>query len=385
MTSLETDWDGAYLDGRTAARRRVRIRIMRLGLQIDGESGESLWWPYEEIRQTQGFYSGEQVRLERGGDFSEVLLIGNTSFLTHLHRMIPEAAGRFHNPASRMTRARIIVLAAAGSLTVVALLYLWGIPSLAAIVASRVPVTWEEHLGNSVVQILAPEELRCKDPRHTRVINDLVKMLITSQKDSPYKFRVFVLNSPMINAFAAPGGTIIVMRGLLEQTKNPEELAGVLAHEMQHIIRRHTTRLLIQQASIGLLLGAMTGNTDKATSYGLETARAFGLMRYSRGIEEEADIEGMQMLLDAGIDPEGMVTFFGTLKEKGAKLPSFLKYLSTHPSADDRIERLRSLAARNRRDWVPLLKGYDWSDIKKICPKADHPQPTQREPRKRDE
>jgi predicted Zn-dependent protease len=180
----------------------------------------------------------------------------------------------------------------------------------------------------------------------------------------------------MINAFAAPGGTIIVMRGLLEQTKNPEELAGVLAHEMQHIIQRHTTQLLIQQASIGVLVTAMTGTTNQATSYGLETARAFGLMRYSRGIEEEADIGGMQMLLEAGIDPEGMVTFFGTLKEKGPKLPSMLKYLSTHPCADDRIEKLKSLAARNRRDWVPLLKGYDWSDIKNICSNTSHPQPT---------
>ena len=370
MTSLETDWDGTYLDGQTAIRRRVRIRIMRLGLQIDGESGESLWWPYEEIRQTQGFYAGEQVRLERGGDFSEVLLIANTSFLTHLHRMIPESAGRFHNPASRMTRKKIIALAAAGSLTVVALLYLWGIPLLAAMVAPLVPVTWEAHLGNSVVQSLAPEELLCKAPRHTHVINDLVRVLSTSQKDSPYEFRVFVVNSPVINAFAAPGGSIIVMRGLLEQTKNPEELAGVLAHEMQHIIQRHTTRLFIQQASIGLLLAAMTGNTNKVGSPGLDTARAVGLMRYSRGIEEEADIEGMKMLVNAGINPEGMVTFFRTLKEKGAKIPSLLKYLSTHPSADDRIEKLNLLAARSRRKWVPLLTDYDWSDINKLCPKA---------------
>ena len=65
MTSIQTDWEGHYLDGQTAARQRVSIRLMRLGLHVTTERGATLWWPYEEIRQTQGFYSGEQVRLER--------------------------------------------------------------------------------------------------------------------------------------------------------------------------------------------------------------------------------------------------------------------------------------------------------------------------------
>ncbi len=167
MTFLQTDWDGYYLDGRTAARRAVKIRIMRLGLQIDGEAGESIWWPLEEIRPTQGFYAGEQVRLERGGEFTEVLLVADTSFLTNLHHMILETADQFYTPANRKNRIRIVALAAGGSLAVVALLYLWGIPMLAAIVASRIPVSWEEHLGQEVVKHLAPVDRRCDDPVHT--------------------------------------------------------------------------------------------------------------------------------------------------------------------------------------------------------------------------
>jgi Zn-dependent protease with chaperone function len=368
MTSLQTDWNGYYLDGQTVTRRAVKIRILRLGLQINGEVGESIWWPLEEIRQTQGFYAGEQVRLERGGEFAEVLLVAGTSFLTNLHHMIPKAADQFYNPANRKNRIRIIALAAGGYLAVVALLYLWGIPMLAAIVASRVPVSWEEHLGQEIVKHLAPEDRRCDDPVHTRAIGEILRTLTSPQPTSPYTYRIYIVNNPMINAFAAPGGYIMLMRGLLEQTESPEELAGVLAHELQHVRRRHATRILIQQASMGLLLSAMTGNTSGATSYGLETARAFGILHYSRRIEEEADKDGMRMILDAGIDPNGMIKFFDILKKKSTEIPSVLKYLSTHPSTEERIQKLRTMATGGQRKPSPLLKNYDWSAVKNICP-----------------
>ncbi len=72
---MRTDWQGYYLDGKTAARHRATIRLMQSGLEVTTDSGTTLWWPYEEIRQTQGFYAGEQVRLERGGETPEVLLV----------------------------------------------------------------------------------------------------------------------------------------------------------------------------------------------------------------------------------------------------------------------------------------------------------------------
>ena len=174
----------------------------------------------------------------------------------------------------------------------------------------------------------------------------------------------------MINALAAPGGYIVLMRGLLEQTNSPEELAGVLAHELQHVRRRHATRILIQQASMGLLLAAMTGNTSAATSYGLETARTFGILHYSRRIEEEADEDGMRMILDARVDPNGIIKFFDTLKKKSAEIPSVFKYLSTHPNTEERIQKLRAMAAGGRRKPTPLLKNLDWSAVKNICPES---------------
>lgn len=365
---MQTDWEGHYLDGRTATRQRATIRVMRQGLQVTTEQGPALWWPYSEIRQTQGFYAGEQVRLERGGEIPEALLVSDAGFLSGLHRMAPELATRFHDPARRRMRVTLTLLAALAVIGITTALYLWGIPALAFLVASRVPVSWEERLGQAVVEHLAPPKKQCPDSTRARVIDEIITTLTAPLPRQPYTFRVMVVNDPTVNAVAAPGGYIVIFRGLLERTRTAEELAGVLAHEFQHVLRRHATRALLQHASSGLLLVALTGDASGAMVYGLEAARTLGALKYSRQNEEEADAEGMRMLIQAGIDPTGMTAFFEVLGRNDRTSPTVLKYLSTHPETRYRIDRLKSLAAQAPAGTVKLLPHYDWRDIRKICP-----------------
>jgi predicted Zn-dependent protease len=107
-----------------------------------------------------------------------------------------------------------------------------------------------------------------------------------------------------------------------------------------------------------------------ATAYGLEGARVFGILHYSRGNEQEADTKGMEMLLKAGIDAEGMIAFFKLMREKGREESVYAKYLSTHPSPKDRVESLKLLAEQSDRQTIKLLPDYDWRDIKKLCQTA---------------
>ena len=364
---MKMEWKGYYLDGRTAARRTATIRLMQSGLEAAPESGPAFFWPYDEIRQTQGSYAGEQVRLERGGEIPEVLVVPDASFLTDLHERVPGLAMRFHNPARRRMRVRLTIFAALAAAGFSVALYFWGIPAMASLATPYIPVSWEERLGQGVVEFLAPPERRCEDENRIGIIQGIVSTLTAPLPDPTYTYRVMVVDHPMVNAFAAPGGTVVIFRGLLEQTQSPEELAGVLAHELQHILKRHATRAMLQNASTGILIAALTGDATGAMAYGLDTARTLGTLRYSRRNEEEADAEGMRMLLAAGIDPGGMITFFETLEMKGPEAPDFLKYFSTHPATQDRIEKLKSLARPSRRDPVTLLKDYDWQEIKKIC------------------
>jgi predicted Zn-dependent protease len=160
---------------------------------------------------------------------------------------------------------------------------------------------------------------------------------------------------------------VVILHGLLERTDTPEELAGVMAHELQHILRRHTTRAVIQDVGTGLLLMALTGDMTGPLAYGLETARALGDLRYSRRAEEEADREGMKMLLAARVDPAGMIAFFEKMQKKeGAQSPA-LTYLSSHPMTAERIARLRSLAAAGTGPREPVLPNEDWPALTKRC------------------
>jgi predicted Zn-dependent protease len=367
-----TDWAGAYLDGHSPVRQPARIQVLRGGLQITRDSGESAWWPIAEIRQAQGRYQGEEVRLERGHPLPETLVVADPAFLESLVEISPDAASKFHDPRRRSSRRVHTILAGVAVVVVIGALYLWGIPALADVVSARVPVAWEESLGASAVEQLAGRERRCTEAARQKTIEGIVARLASANHGSPYTFRVFVMNEPVVNAFAAPGGFIVLYRGLLERTKTPEELAGVLAHEMQHVVRRHATKALVQHASTGLLLVAVSGDITGVMAYGLETARVLGSLQYSRLAEEEADREGMRLILAAGIDPVGMIAFFEGMEKEQRDGRGLLKYLSTHPPSKDRIRRLQGMVRERPPATrpLPLLPDYDWADIRHICPAA---------------
>ena len=174
---MRTDWQGSYLDGRTAARQPATIRLMREGLEITTAAGGTRLWPYRELRQTQGSYAGEEVRLERGGELPETLLVADAAFLQSLHEASPHVGARFHDPRRRSARLRWTIVAAGGVLAATVALYLWGIPLLAALVTPRVPVAWEETLGRSAVAYLAPPARRCGDPALGAAMDAIVARL----------------------------------------------------------------------------------------------------------------------------------------------------------------------------------------------------------------
>ena len=367
---MRTDWDGHYLDGRAPMRRPARVRLTRTGVEISPEGGATAFWPYAEIRQTQGWHAGEEVRLEHGDDLPESLVIADSAFLADL-REIAQAPGlRFHDPRRRGRRVVFTVGAAVAIIAICAGLYLWGIPAAADVVAANVPVAWEENLGRAVVESMIPADKTCRAPAGQKALEGLVATLAAAGPKSPYTFRIQVVDTKTVNAFAAPGGYVVVLRGLIDESRRPEELAGVLAHELQHVLRRHSTKAIVQHVSTGLLITALTGDVSGAMAYGLESARVLGQLRYSRTAESEADTRGIEMLIAAGIDPAGMIDFFDALERKGKDPAGLRKYLSSHPGAADRAERLRRLAAGAPPSRRLALEPSQWVAVRDICKKA---------------
>lgn len=356
-----------YLDGRTATRHRVTLTVTPSALEIAMPDGSSKQWPYGQIRQTQGTYSGEPVRLEFGPQPAEAVVFSTSALLTEIHQTAPRIAQHIHNPSRRHVRLRWTVCAAVGVVLMTVGLYRWAIPGMASAASPYVRVAWEESLGQQVIAHLAPETRQCRDPERLRKLDQLVQTLAATRPGSPYRITLSVVDSPAVNAFAAPGGQVVILRGLLEQTASPEELAGVLAHELQHIYQRHTTRAILEQSGTTLLLTAVFGDVSGGVAWGLEAARTMGSLHYSRTHETEADIEGLRMMQAIRLDPAAMIAFYRTMQQGApdhAKAPDFL---STHPDMGGRLATLIALAGPTPRDARPLLPGEDWNDIRSLC------------------
>jgi predicted Zn-dependent protease len=304
------------------------------------------------------------VRLERGGDLSEALLVPDVAFLSALREAAPDT--HFHDPARRRFRVGLVVVAGLAAIAAGVGLYLFALPAVAGVAAERVPVQWEARLGDAIAEHIAPVTARCVDAERQARIDALAAAVLKPVSPSGYTFRIAVADTPTVNALAAPGGAIVVFRGLLDRTESAEELAGVLAHEFQHVLHRHATRAIFQHASAGILMAAVVGDVSAVVAFGLEGARMLGDLSMSRQAEAQADRDGMQMLHEAGIDTAGMVSFFEKLAELHGD-PGRGKYLMSHPAPQERLATMRALSAQWPRPATRLMADYDWNDVKSMC------------------
>jgi predicted Zn-dependent protease len=171
---------------------------------------------------------------------------------------------------------------------------------------------------------------------------------------SPYKFSFHVLADPRtVNAFALPGGPVFITEGLLRLLKTEAELAGVLGHEIGHVIARHSSeRLAKQQLTQGLLGALVVGSGDYTTAQIGQMVGGMINMKYGREDELESDALGIRIMAEAGYDPRAMIGVMETLAKasSGSRQPEFF---STHPHPENRQLRIREEIARRFPSGVP--------------------------------
>jgi len=167
---------------------------------------------------------------------------------------------------------------------------------------------------------------------------------------SVHRYRWFVAERPEINAFAAPGGVVVVNSGLIRAAGSAEELAGVLAHEVAHAELRHTLRGMIKSLGLRTLVALAVG--DISGSVFADAATSLTELRFSRDAEREADAEGLRRLVTARINPAGMIRFYEKLAAEQRLSPPPL--LSTHPATGERLDSLRREVSRQGGEWQAL-------------------------------
>jgi Zn-dependent protease with chaperone function len=220
---------------------------------------------------------------------------------------------------------------------------------LAGLIASQVPIEQEQAFGDYIYDFnFGSNEDIIKDEAINADFQKLVAPLVAVAKDSGYTFKIHLMKSKDVNAFALPGGHIIVLTGLIEKSEKPEEVLGVLAHEIAHVTHRHSLKQTISELSGYMLLNIITmGAGDLVYAVG-DNARDLLSKDYSRSQEQEADEAGFAYLLKANISPRGLITFFERLKEEETILDSSLTALiQTHPANDKRIENLNALLEKH--------------------------------------
>jgi beta-barrel assembly-enhancing protease len=192
---------------------------------------------------------------------------------------------------------------------------------------------------NAQLPIITDPEIN----RYVNVLGDSVAQL-TSRGDLDWHF--YVVDSPEVNAFAVPGGFVYVNRGLIERANKMDQLAGVLGHEIGHVVRRHSVKQMEQQqgANVGVTLACVLTRICQSQAAGAAINVAAGAVfaKFSRQDEAEADAEGIKNVVRAGISPNGIPEMFEILLQERQSRPDAVSaWFATHPLEEDRIAATR--------------------------------------------
>ncbi len=226
----------------------------------------------------------------------------------------------------------------------------------------------ESMIGRMIMRDIRASGQVVEDPLVTEYLNDIGRRIAAQTNDGDHSFTFFAVDDPRINGFALPGGYIGVQAGLLEASRNEDEVAGVLAHEIAHVTQRHIARsihansrqsLLTTAMMLGAIIIAATGGGGDAVQGAMAVAQGTAAQQqinFTRTNEYEADRVGIAALADAGFDPYGMASFFDVMSRQQTTSPEMRapEFLRTHPVTTARIAE-----ARNRARKYPPIRSDD--------------------------
>lgn len=306
---------------------------------------EALEMPLAGLKISRGGHNNEHIFLEHPAQPGWSISTKDPQCLSHPALLAhPEIGAQFktlpreHRGRGLVVTAAVIFALIVGFIITILLSREW----LVEKIADRIPVSWEVSLGEQLYGSIKAEGKLVNDPVREKQIAAMTAPLLEVAGKGRYHFQFHILNDTNINAFAVPGGHIFIHTGLLHAADTPEEVAGVLAHEIAHVTERHGFRRLINAAGLYLIVQFFFGDTSGAMAVLTEGSRLLLEQSYSRDFEREADDVGWNYLVKANIDPRGMIRFFKRMKEeaKHPQLRGALQLLNTHPATDERMRRL---------------------------------------------
>lgn len=358
---------GVFSDAIEGGRAGASVTLGSDGVHARTPDGVTFRVPYASCRLERGGASG---RMWFCRDASQDVTIFSEAkgfeeaLAQAARRELGEQIAHIMGQAQREARRRALTwLVSLAALALVGVLTYFGVRQAGRASVHVLPRSVDEQLGETAIahmDLKGPVE---DDPVLTQAIDRIMKRLATGPVDG-FTFEVRVVDAPIVNAFALPGGQVVVYTGLIRAAETPEQLAGVLAHEMAHVTRRHGMQRIAQ--SLGVIAGVqlLFGDVSGVAAVAVELLREGAINSYSREQEHEADMDAVRTLAQARVDPAALADFFALLQAKEGKLPSMVSWLGTHPDLARRVRDVRAAAgAQKRGEAEPLLD--DWAEVQR--------------------
>ncbi|MES2783024.1 MAG: M48 family metallopeptidase [Pseudomonadota bacterium] len=343
-------FDAWHYDGKSAVKRKVEVQV--IGQQF---------YLLETERRNGPFAFADVEYVTKQGEADVYGLAGRDGWRLMLAGPVPSdltallpAPRRYGGWVDRLGLGKAAVaftLTSAAAVAVVLLSPQW--------LAPLIPSSVDDRLGDALVGDFGGRFC------HTPAGDAALKKLVNSLDDNPDDLQVEVAKIDMLNAIALPGGNVILFDGLIKQAKTPDEVAGVLAHEIGHVREKHVMQALLRQMGLAVVLGGIDGNSGALVNNVLA-------MSYSRNSEAEADAHSMKVLGNANISPVGTASFFdrlsqldgsaGTLKENAG----ITGYLSSHPLSASRKAAFEKSIVKGK-NYQPALTSAEWTALKTMC------------------
>jgi predicted Zn-dependent protease len=366
---LATSGPGAFFDGATTARHDVTVELAPDLLRVKAADGRVLAeWPYDQLETLSS--PDDLLRLGRAGSpLLARLEVRDPQLAAEIdERSLPvDRSGR----SERRMRTKVIVwsLAATASLLLVAVV---GLPLIATELTPLIPYSMERKLGAAIER----QARASLDTRHAgaafecgnaaneklgRAAFDKLMAKMETAAALPIPLKTTVVRQPEANAFALPGGYIYVFQGLIDKAETPDELAGVIAHEIGHVAHRDGTRTVLQAAGLSVLFGMLLGDF---VGGGAVVLAAKTILQTSYGREVEAAADGYGVTLMRAIDGDARALGRILSRIAGGTHPG-PRILRDHPETRDRVVAIEAMAGTGATK--PLLDKSEWAALKTIC------------------
>jgi Zn-dependent protease with chaperone function len=343
-----------FYDGDSAAAHDADVSHDGRDLTI-ATGAETHVWPARDL--SVDIHGGQARVSRRRSDVRLVLAEADWNRLTAAHPSV-----RTHNAGGGRGLIIGLVTVAAG----LALFVFVGMPALSGPLARATPIDYERRMGDSYNAQISALFPTCENEPGQAVLSELGAR-IAAQADSPFEIRVRAVHAPMVNAFALPGGYVLVTGDLIAEAESPDELAAVLAHEVAHVERRHVMQGVWRSLGAGILLDLVVGGGTGAGQQAVLLAGQASELSFGREAEREADAVGQGYLHAAGLSSRGMAPLFERMAEQEGQtsedVDEVAEWWMTHPNTARRIQAARAA----ERDGAGALSATQWETLRGVC------------------